>query len=83
MRRYPQFLKVHPVFHGLTFVDIGAFVGSLYLGQFLRLPSMVAVFLALGSIALSKLLTKHIDLVGLLRTRKTVISLKEIYKEKK
>lgn len=83
MRRYPQFLKVNPSFNGLTFIDIGAFIGSLYLGQFLRLPSMVGVFLALGSIALSKYLTKNVDIVGLLRTRKTVISLKEIYKEKK
>lgn len=82
MRKYPQFLKVHPLFHGLTFIDIGAFVGSLYLGQFLRLPSMPAVCLALGSIALSKYLSKNIDLVGLLRPRKSVISLKEMYKEK-
>lgn len=83
MRRYPQFLKVNPSFNGLTFIDIGAFVGSLYLGQFLRLPSVAGVFLALGSIALSKYLSKNIDLVGLLRPRKSVIDLKEMYKEKK
>lgn len=82
MRKYPQFLKVHPLFHGLTFIDIGAFVGSLYLGQFLRLPSMPAVFLALGSIALSKYLSKNIDIMGLLRPHKSVINLKEMYKEK-
>lgn len=81
MRKYPQFLKVHPLFHSLTFVDIGAFVGSLYLGQFLHLPSMLAVFLSLGSIAFSKYLSKNIDLVGLIRTRKSVIGLKEMYKE--
>ncbi len=79
MRRFPQFLKTNPMFSGLTFIDIGALVGSLYLTQILGFPTMMIILSTTGSVVISKFLTKHLDLVGFLRPQKKVISLKEMY----
>ena len=83
MRRFPQFLKTNPMFNGLTFIDIGALVGSLYLTQILGFPTEVVILSTTSSIVISKVLTKHLDLVGFLRPQKKVISLKDMYGGKK
>lgn len=83
MRQFPQFLKTNPMFNGLTFTDMGALIGSLYLSMIFRFPALLTIGLAGTSIITTKLLNKNFDFVGFLLPRKKTINLKDIYRGEK
>lgn len=83
MKQFPQFLKTNPMFNGLTFTDMGALIGILYISMILRLPTIITIGLAAIAVFLSKILTKNFDLIGFFLPRKKEIHLTEIYRGKK
>ena len=54
---YPKFLKTGPIFVGLSIIDLGLMAVSLLLSTIFNLTSGQSLFLILGSIILSKIVS--------------------------
>lgn len=54
---YPKFLKTGPIFVGLSIIDLGLMAVSLLLSTMFNLTSGQSLFLILGSIILSKIVS--------------------------
>lgn len=83
MKRFPQFLKMNPTFHGLQFSDIAALMVILYVAMILNLNPIVTIGLSIVVIGVMKILKKNFDFTGLLVSRKKEIYLTDIYRGEK
>jgi len=83
MRRFPQFLKTNPSFHGLQFSDIAVLMVMLYMAMILGLNPLMTIALSLLMVGVMKILKRNFDFTGLLVSRKKEIHLKDIYRGEK
>ena len=80
MKRFPQFLKTNPSFHGLQFSDIGALMVILYMAMILGLNPLFTIALSVVVIVVMKILKRNFDFTGLLVSKKSEIHLSDIYR---
>lgn len=83
MKRFPQFLKTNPSFHGLQFSDIAVLMVILYMAMILGLNPLITIGLSVVTIGVMKILKKNFDLTGILVPRKKEIFLTDIYRGEK
>lgn len=83
MKRFPQFLKTNPSFHGLQFTDIAGLMFILYLAMILGLNPLITIVLSVMMIGVMKIMKKNFDFIGLLVPRKKEIHLSDICRGKK
>lgn len=83
MKRFPQFLKTNPSFHGLQFSDIVGLMVILYMAMILSLNPLVTIALSIVAIGVMKVLKKNFDFTGILVSRKKEIHLTDIYRGEK
>ena len=83
MKRFPQFLKTNPSFHGLQFSDIAGLMVILYMAMILGLNPLITIGLSILVIGVMKILKKNFDFTGLLVPRKKEIHLADIYRGEK
>jgi len=83
MKRFPQFLKTNPSFHGLQFSDIAGIMVILYTAMILGLNPIITIALSIVVVGLMKILKKNFDFTGLLVPRKKEIHLTDIYRGEK
>jgi len=83
MKRFPQFLKTNPSFHGLQFSDIAGLMVILYMAMILGLNPLITIALSIMLIGVMKIMKKNFDFIGLLVPRKKEIHLSDICRGKK
>lgn len=83
MKRFPQFLKTNPSFHGLQFSDIAGLMVILYMAMILGLNPLITIGLSVVMVGVMKILKKNFDFTGLLVQRKKEIHLADIYRGEK
>lgn len=83
MKRFPQFLKTNPSFHGLQFSDIAGLMVILYMAMILSLNPLITIALSIVAIGVMKVLKKNFDFTGILVSRKKEIHLADIYRGEK
>lgn len=83
MKRFPQFLKTNPSFHGLQFSDIAGLMVILYMAMIFGLNPLITIGLSITVVGVMKILKKNFDFTGLLVPRKKEIHLTDIYRGEK
>lgn len=83
MKKFPQFLKTNPSFHGLQFSDIAGLMVILYMAMILGLNPLITIALSVVMIGVMKIMRKNFDFTGLLVPRKNEIHLSDICRGKK
>lgn len=83
MKRFPQFLKTNPSFHGLQFSDIAALMVILYMAMILEMNPLFTIGLSIVVVGAMKILKRNFDFTGLLVPRKKEIYLTDIYRGEK
>lgn len=83
MKRFPQFLKTNPSFHGLQFSDIAALMVILFMAMILGLNPLITIGLSIVVIGVMKILKRNFDFTGLFVPRKNEIHLTDIYRGEK
>jgi hypothetical protein len=68
--RYPIFLKENPRFMGLSFIDLALLGAGLVLGMLMELEAHLTGIFIIFFIAVSKILSKFVDLRALIFTKK-------------
>lgn len=77
MKKFPQFLKSNPTFHGLQFSDLAGLMVILYLAMIMNLNPLITVFLSVLLIAVMKVLKRYLDFTGFFSPRTKGILLRE------